>query len=245
MKGNFRYDENGVPFISKKEIESLALKVCRWFDEGTSETPTRVDILRIYQKLADRKELCFAYEDLNPSQKEKRILGKFCYGTPPRIILDKTHEESESSMRVRFTLAHELGHFVLHRHRKIKNTEELIDTAEDLPRYFITPKKSRNWVEWQANYFAGALLIPPAPVEKELKIIQKDMEIKRNIGEIYLDDSASNKRDFLGTLAKLAIFFNVSQTCMEIRLRQLNLLIDKRKTSGEFALSCDINKLFS
>ena len=42
-----------------------------------------------------------------------------------------------------------------------------------------------------------------------------------------------------------ATFFNASQTCIEIRLRQLNLLVDKRKASNKFTLSCDIDKLFS
>ncbi len=244
MNTKFQYDENGVPRISKKKIESLAAEVCRWFDNEILLVPTSVDIWKIYIKLAEKKSFVFLYEDLNPSQNENRILGKFCYGTPPRIILDQKHEESDSSMRVRFTLAHELGHFVLHRHRKIKNTEVLIDTEEELPRYFITPKNNRNWVEWQANYFAGALLIPPIPLKKKLKEIHKEMNIRRNVGKIYLDNSASNTKDFLETLAKLVLFYNVSQTCMEIRLRQREHIIDKRITSGEMALTCNIENFF-
>lgn len=53
--------------------------------------------------------------------------------------------------RDRFTLAHEIGHLFLHRPGKIRLARNI--TKEKIPPYKCP--------EWQANTFAGELLVPP------------------------------------------------------------------------------------
>lgn len=62
--------------------------------------------------------------------------------------------EKNGAVRARFTLAHELGHIILH--RKLKNDEDI---------------KRR---EWEANFFAGELLFPSEKVLDEIMYVSLD-----------------------------------------------------------------------
>lgn len=76
--------------------------------------------------------------------------------------------------RVRFSFAHEVGHFVVHKdiYKKIpfENPEEW--------KYFVlnmADNEYRNF-EWQANEFAGRLLVPRERLIGEVKKIYKTIE---------------------------------------------------------------------
>lgn len=82
--------------------------------------------------------------------------------------------------RYRFTLAHEIGHLILHKHiiqsfepGSISDWEKIYQRA-DLSNY--------SWLEWQAYEFAGLLLVPKNELvplfNREIK------KIKRKIKEI-------------------------------------------------------------
>lgn len=60
-------------------------------------------------------------------------------------------DSSEPSVRQRFTAAHELGHYVLHR-------ESIGATHTD--NYRLRAEGMTNWQETQANQFAADLLMP-------------------------------------------------------------------------------------
>jgi Zn-dependent peptidase ImmA (M78 family) len=65
---------------------------------------------------------------------------------------------SNRPRRYRFTLAHEIGHFVLHkeliqniRPKSIPDWKDFIDNIDE---------ETRNWLEWQAYTFGGLVLVP-------------------------------------------------------------------------------------
>lgn len=60
--------------------------------------------------------------------------------------------------RLRFSLAHELGHILLHRE---KAGDLSFKTLEDYWAWMRRYNESRYGLEWDANEFAGRLLIPP------------------------------------------------------------------------------------
>lgn len=105
--------------------------------------------------------------------------------------------ENEGPQRKRFTAAHELGHFLLHRDllRKHKHLDRLFDEAA--ARNEADPLSHRH--ELQANQFAARLLMPKATLVTELD---------RGVD----------------TIAGLARRFDVSRLAMEFRLRNLGLL---------------------
>lgn len=70
------------------------------------------------------------------------------------------NDENQPITRIRFTLAHEIGHFVLH--DNFKNLLQTVFLRQDI----ITP---RNEIEAEANYFAGYLLMPDKAIIDRLK----------------------------------------------------------------------------
>lgn len=103
-------------------------------------------------------------------------------------------------VRQRFTLAHEIGHFVLHR----SSSDLFIDKGF---RFFRDKRSSKatHRAEIQANQFAAALLMPRSEVEREIATKQLDLA------------------DGLA-LQQLADRFGVSSQAMSLRLANLDLL---------------------
>lgn len=100
------------------------------------------------------------------------------------IYVDRDVYEHPRLYHLRFTLAHELGHLYLH-----ENLLRAADyaTAEDWHAFQESlPEESRSWYEWQANSFAGLILVPrEALVEK----LREATGLARNAGmEVDLED---------------------------------------------------------
>jgi Zn-dependent peptidase ImmA (M78 family) len=102
--------------------------------------------------------------------------------------------------RQRFTIAHELGHFELHRH--MITTEVHVD--KDFPALMRDPKSATGTeqVEIQANQFAAELLMPYKLIKKELSGKQFDIEDEK-------------------PMQQLAKKFRVSRQALEYRIRSL------------------------
>jgi hypothetical protein len=97
--------------------------------------------------------------------------------------------------RLRFTIAHELAHWILHK-RIFKGTKAMA-------AYQRSDKRTKNSIEFQANYLASAFLMP-AP------------SLKRAYNQSRFD-----KCDVISKLAKI---FEVSKEAMRIRLKELGLI---------------------
>jgi Zn-dependent peptidase ImmA (M78 family) len=112
------------------------------------------------------------------------------------IGVNSTHAPT----RQRFTLAHEIGHYVLHAGQPM-----FVDS-------FVTRVNWRNGEsnleETQANQFAAELLMPRELVARE---VDRALTRKQTI-------------DAQGLASQLAELFNVSQQSMEFRLANLGVL---------------------
>ena len=129
-------------------------------------------------------------------------------------------------------LGHELGHVVFHRKVDIKasgyDEQEISDTEYDI----VTGKKNlsteRDWIEWQANRFASAVLMPRVPVYLPVITFQKEKGIVHNVGKVWLDNQPENKSNFSFILEYLKKLFEVNVTNVEYRLADLGILEDRR-----------------
>lgn len=74
------------------------------------------------------------------------------------IVFDEQAFSEQNKSRLNFSLAHELGHYFLHRDVygsvPFASIEEWIDFVEKIP----PPEYQK--IEWQADQFAGQLLMP-------------------------------------------------------------------------------------
>lgn len=114
------------------------------------------------------------------------------------------YDEKSPPHRKRFTLAHELAHCCLHAD-KLRETAYDLTTQKDID--FFEERKEIEmedmWDEWDANVFAGAILIP----DDDLKFAYKRMLRKDEKIDIDL----------------LANIFDVSDSVMKERIRILGL----------------------
>lgn len=97
--------------------------------------------------------------------------------------------------RYRFTLAHELAHWILHK--------KLYMGTSIAAATYKTDKHSDYSEEWQANYLAKAILMPAGQVKR---------------GFYNLTEPINSK------IIKLANVFEVSRQAMKIRLTELGLV---------------------
>lgn len=104
--------------------------------------------------------------------------------------------------RQRFTIAHELGHFELH--KEIITSSIHVD--KEFPRLMrdATSAKGEERIEIQANQFAAELLMPKALIERELVGKQFDIE----------DDAP---------LEEIAKKFRVSKQALQLRIQSIKL----------------------
>jgi Zn-dependent peptidase ImmA (M78 family) len=221
-------DENGVPVLSADAIELKAEEVIAYFDKQIINTPQRTPLLEYIEKL---------HKQFNLKREYNQSLGKTKHGN---VILGKTQLKPlglyidvslANDPRFNFVLGHELGHVVLHRNVDIQKTgyaeQEIVDTDID----FVTGKKNlqthRDWLEWQANYFASAILMPRLSVIKAVLQEQKDMGIKRNLGRIILEAKNYSVSDYKKIQAHLTLVYSVNATNVECRLKDLGILIDR------------------
>ncbi|HDL6752651.1 TPA: ImmA/IrrE family metallo-endopeptidase [Yersinia enterocolitica] len=116
--------------LSKADIEGLATQVRRFW--GLGDGP-----IRSLTQLLENNGIVVA----NIYSGEKVDAFSFWSENTPIIVTDK----SKTAVRMRFSIAHELGHLVMH---------QAVDDD------YIDDKDLFNKVEAQANYFAACFLMP-------------------------------------------------------------------------------------
>ena len=116
--------------------------------------------------------------------------------------------------RLRFSFAHEIGHFVLH---KYMHPEFGIDTPEDYCDFVMNfPEAEYRSFEWQANEFAGSLLVPQ---DRFLEEIEHCKATLKERGVIHLWDE--NREQVLVSLSPpLGRVFGVSDEVIERRITE-------------------------
>jgi hypothetical protein len=132
------------------------------------------------------------------------------------IVVDyDCYMNTKFANRMRFSFAHELGHYFLHSdiysQLKFRSPEDWKEFTTSLPE-----REYANF-EWQANEFAGRLLVPydilKSEVGKLYKMIQKDSDLK---DYLQRDQDAVLSR-IAPTLRKK---FGVSEAVIETRVRR-------------------------
>ena len=107
-------------------------------------------------------------------------------------------------LRELYLLSHEFGHFILHQRLKIGQIE--YDNFKDSKYNFKTGRHElvnpKNWIEWQANYFASALILPQNTFLARLYWVQDRLEMRR--GKIYIDSQRVNRSGFYKVVKKIA-----------------------------------------
>lgn len=151
-RGKRRDAENSIDISSDEPILQSAKQVIDLARERGLFNGSSLDV----EKVANSMGIEVVKEKLKDN-----ISGKLeINGDDARIVINAEH----SRQRQRFTIAHELGHYILHRKEQ--------NTFEDV--IFFRGKDMTN-IEYSANKFAGDLLMPEDKVRERISSGIKDL----------------------------------------------------------------------
>lgn len=218
----------GLKKFSRKNIEAFSNDLLNKIDSNVLKHALQVPLDRVIKYLQSEHKLNFDFDNLieNKTENGKQILGYFDVANN-LIKIDKGIYNTE---RFSFLLAHEIGHFILHKNLKIN--QQVYNNFQDSEYDFLTDKyllsNYKNWIEWQANEFASNFIMPNNVFYNRLIHIQKHLGIGRQ-GHIYLDDQPINRRDFGNITSYLTEFFATTYTSVIYKLESLELITYNRR----------------
>ena len=236
-KPSFKTKRNGVPVLSKEEIDNIAENYLLDFCPEAMKTPQEIDIdsfalnyLKLNQdfQYLSHKGIYLGMMVFKDTKKvpvfiPERNEADYIEAKARTIIIDNTLLDENQEHRYRYTMGHECGHDIYHKYYYVKELPNQISLFEEIDEPLIRCRVVNNfkkdkrlwtdsdWMEWQSNYMSSALLMPKSMVIKAVK----DTNFK---GKKILTDYIK-----VGTISKI---FNVSIEAATYRLEGLGI-IDK------------------
>ncbi|WMJ22925.1 ImmA/IrrE family metallo-endopeptidase [Paludicola sp. MB14-C6] len=205
--------QHGIKSFREQALETIARNIIKEYDPTLLGSDPRA--IPIEEIIEQHLNLTIEYQYI---RKNGRILGEtvfdddlipiydkedgkgytFVWMDKGTIVIDASLLECKNDGRLRFTLAHELAHWLIH-NEYYCNLGEVATMKTDIRRSSDTDK----YIERQADILAGHLLMPKGQVK---------MAFNRLRGK-----SAN-------IISDLAERFDVSKQAMEIKLNSCNLL---------------------
>jgi Zn-dependent peptidase ImmA (M78 family) len=217
-----------IPFIKREEIEGMANKILLMINK-TDAFENSLD--RIVEHIKRKYKVKISeISDLGMDRNGNKILARF---NPCRMTVEIYNGLDEH--RKRFTIAHEIGHIILHRSYLINPVSE-IDLSINIFNDYILDKDTGKRAEIQANIFAAYLLMPRKIFLAKAIEIAVSLDYKKK-GDylIYIDEQPCNLNNYIILARQLSFIFNVSKQAIEYHLKSFEgLLKDDRKYNWEY-----------
>lgn len=232
MHLTFPTKKSGLPVASKADLDDLAQRIL-W--EYMPETLTKPMALDLDQLLYEHIILDVTEADLYP----ENIIGFIAFADVKvpvarnevlevpegTIVLDRRLKAKLS--RYRFTVAHELAHWILHRNYHCKD-DRVYEFRKEGYSYIAcrtdktelgkkNPKEAKTdyeWAEWQADNLAAALLMPKEPFISAAR----DALLRHGFKDLQLI-SGERVDEGMKVVKELADIFQVSMRAVRIRMR--------------------------
>lgn len=247
-----------VPYLSREQIERVAEALIGEYEHarGVILGP----LIPIEDIVEKHLRLGIEFDDMHricgvsrPCGQATNILGAM-YFDERRIVIDQSLDPEENpsiEARYRFTLAHEGGHWQLHRKLFARNSAQTTLFQEGPPSFVCRSTDETVPVEWQANYYAACLLMPRSfvlttwrhqfgstrPFVYDPALHGGGADRRRRglqpLGDIVHSDPKRACEEAFNKFAKaLAPTFGVSNQAMLIRLEALGLLLRQAPLAG-------------
>ncbi len=203
-----------IPFVTHQRFNYIVDKLYK----NNVYDNTVLNFDKLTRFLEPKYNVTFEYDLLE----DENYLGKIEFDPLAIKISNKSRVDKN---RWRFTLAHEIGHLILHSPLLKERLEEKNDTESTLALKYSSTNKNSERLEIQANLFASYLLLP----ENILMPVMDEMFMEYRIHRkcLYLDSQPVNQQQVFEILSRLSVLFEASIESIKIRLMKLNLLIDK------------------
>jgi hypothetical protein len=215
-----------VPRLSKATIAAAASLLIDHYESAVNTTvapPIPVEDL-----IERGLNLRLGFHDLKSRLNLNDVLGA-TFVEKRLICVDASLVENRSTGRMFFTLAHEAGHWMLHRtYIRRSKTDE---TA-----HFCRVQDARKPAEWQADYFASCLLMPEKFVSDAFQRVFGCEHLSlHNVqaaycGPLCFDPCIRTWPRIAAKVMEAGGFTNVSKQAMIIRLQDMGLIRNETKT---------------
>jgi hypothetical protein len=229
----FKVSRNRVPILSKDDIDAIGERFAADFCPDALRTPMEIDVDRFVTRYLGMQQdyqylsHCSMYLGMTVFNDTDRVTvynpvlnqAEYISARAGTVIIDNALLDEKQEHRYRYTMGHEAGHGVLHAcyfgYNPVKtslfgaNCEPLVKCRVDGAS--VSHKPYGTWtdsdrMEWQANKFASALLMPVSMVKRVAKTAE-------------LRSSSVN-----AALERTAAVFNVSYEAAHYRLQELGLI---------------------
>ena len=235
---------NDVPYLSRGMLEVTAGLLLHAYGQQNRKTvtlPIPVDAI-----MENFLKLKFSFMDMREVFGVDDVQGALWMESAEVGVDHSLDPETNPRMegRYNFTVAHEIGHWQLHRRLKLRKAAPQLPFAENelAANTYVCRSNTRNRAEIQANYFASSLLMPKPMligVWRELygdramslnTLRQRGVTVVETEAWMRQDCFPKNEDEYLkwlleSMLRPLAARFRVSLQAMHIRLEELGLLV--------------------
>lgn len=207
------------PYFEDGEIDALCENLVKHFlgqTYGASHFPMATnDLCILLEQVADDLDL---YADLSDDGHDVEGVTDFFPDLRTKIrISDLLSTQHWREHRLRTTLAHELGHVRLHRalaslrqmSLPLRGPSEA--SAIRCKRTNIDAPSQSDWLEWQAGYASGAILMPASEIAVLVRCSKLSTEAGQGSDETLIQ--------------RVATTFLVSTAAARVRLLQLDAMI--------------------
>lgn len=255
MNLGFRKKSNGVPILSKDEIDDYAEIILHDFKPELLRTPQPTPVEDFVELYLD---LSVDYHNLSP---DKSVLGMIAFNdgyvevydennkkqflevSEGTVFVDNSLLDDDQRGRCRFTFGHEPGHWIFHRHKYVINKDQMSifdffeEPKHEQQKVYVKCHKNNvgkisrrnggfrdddDWMEWQADYFSSAMLMP----KKIFKLAASEVMGRLGLKQDYFHSthpsiSFMNARMIASSLAQT---FDVSFQASAVRLYKLGYI---------------------
>jgi len=228
-----------VKFLHKDKIEGATLRLLGEYGQkyGVVEKPP----IPVEEILEAHLELSLGFDDLVKQLSMSDVLGA-TWVQDRRVLIDQSLDPTDNPSkegRYRFTVAHEVGHWELHRHLFMQDQNQtLLFGKLDNPSIVCRTSSRKKQIEWQADAFSGFLLMPKVMVFKAWESLRGSRTpyiAKDEMADLSAKwGLAEDELPTVDVARELAGKFNVSGQAMQIRLIGLGLIKTEQPGPGLF-----------
>ncbi|MDR2148508.1 MAG: ImmA/IrrE family metallo-endopeptidase, partial [Tannerella sp.] len=202
-----------IPFLSEEKIEEKIVSVFDFKDRKDIEYCITTEELVNAIKRQYNVEFLF----------EQNLYDELGYCNFKDNLIAISSESEFDTPRWRFTLAHEIGHYILH--KDLYNKYNISVVSDDKYTFNKLSNTLVKKLEIQANKFASLLLLPYEALAQKYSYLHNELFQGRKYPFLYVDKQRDNIRNYNYIAGSISRSFGVSKEVVKNRLLKMNILI--------------------
>jgi hypothetical protein len=224
--GRFAQRPHYLPEELDEECERIILEFLKK-KHGKVEFPVTTDDLTV---LIEQKADLDSYADLSQEEGDVEGVTEFTPGKRPVVRIATILRAAYLENRLRTTLSHEYGHVHFHQFMfEVEARPQSLFGEDGKPltnkckRDTIVGAAESDWMEWQAGYVCGAILMPAGPLIAAVQAFRAE-------NGLPMSNLTLGSEEGQGLIGSVAATFQTSRDAARVRLLKKRILTDTGAT---------------